>query len=99
MQFIANQINSPADATQKPQSRWRELVYMISAVSSPINVIAPIFVIVPILGIMGLVLEVYKVYLMMLGVQSIYGFRNTQALMVAVIPEIILVLLTALFFF
>jgi len=93
MQLIANQFGP----TEQTRNRWKSILYVVAAVTAPLNIIGVIFVLLPIIGFLSLILTVYQIYLLMLGIKAIFGFSTMQALITVIVPEIALVLLAFAF--
>lgn len=94
MQFVANQIGP----LEKTQGRWQDILYIMATIAAPMNIVSLIFVFIPI-PILPLIVSIYQIYLYVLGIRAIFGFRTTQALMVFLVPPIgLFIVLFALMF-
>ncbi|QPC83507.1 YIP1 family protein [Phototrophicus methaneseepsis] len=72
----------------KSQAPFREIAYTVGAIYAPLNIISIFFMLIPVLGVFGLFVTVYQLYLMWLAVRAVYDLDARNATVAVAVPMI-----------
>lgn len=95
VQFIAAQFDPQARTPEK----FQQLMYVLAAAYVPVQLIALVFLIVPFLSFLGLFLQIYQVYLMVLGTRAVFNLDVRQAIIAALAPLMVFYIFSSLVLF